>query len=47
VGAALANRNLGTHDAFHAFNTSRNMLLSAGELGAGMTSLDLAWLGLA
>ena len=41
VSKALRRRQLGTHDAFHAFNGARNGLLSCGELGAG-----LHWLGM-
>ena len=41
IGYELRRRQLGTHDVFHAFNGSRNGLLSCGELGAG-----LHWLGM-
>ena len=41
VSAELTRRTLGSHDVFHCFNLARNMMLSVGELGAG-----LAWLGM-
>lgn len=41
ISVELSRRRLGTRDVFHAFNASRNGLMSCGELGAG-----LAWLGL-
>ena len=41
VAHEMRRRQLGSHDVFHMFNSSRNGLLSCGELGAG-----LSWLGL-
>ena len=41
LSVEMSRRQLGTHDLFHAFNGTRNGLLSCGELGAG-----LKWLGL-
>lgn len=41
VGLEMSKRQLGSHDVFHVFNTSRDGMLSCGELGSG-----LAWLGL-